>query len=137
MIKKTVLDYRYLVVLFLLLCGCLSAPLSATTLTLTAKKGGTPFLAFKALWEEQGNNVENFTLLTPVSETSIEAITPLLKKALKVKEEVDFGDTLTVGNILTTLQKALFIFQHQSVTAEEDEKHHTIGAIEGKEVERQ
>ena len=108
MIKKTVLDYRYLVVLLFLLCGCLSAPLSATTLTLTAKKGATPFLTFKALWEEQGNNVENFTLLTPVSETSIEAITPMLKKALKVKEEVDFGDTLTVGNILTTLQKARY-----------------------------
>ena len=108
MIKKTVLDYRYLVVLFLLLCGCLFTPLSATTLTLTAKKGATPFLTFKALWEEQGNNVENFTLLTPVSETSIEAITPMLKKALKVKEEVDFGDTLTVGKILTTLQKARY-----------------------------
>ncbi|MBO4658841.1 MAG: hypothetical protein J5637_04405 [Prevotella sp.] len=108
MMKKTLLDYRCLAVMILFLCGCLPSSVRAASHALTAKKGNTPFSIFKNLWEEQGNTIDEFNLLTPISKPSLEEITPLLKKALKVKEDVSLSDTLCVGRILTTMLQARY-----------------------------
>ena len=94
--------------MMLLLCGHLLVPLKAAAEDHSSKKGNTPFSIFMNLWEDQGNDAGSLTLLTPISKSSLESFTPLLKKSLKVKEDIVFGDTLCVGGILTTMLQSRY-----------------------------
>ncbi len=72
------------------------------------KAAATPFTLLRSLWEEQGNTPDEFSLLTPIAEETMETMGAHLKKALKVKEEVSFDDQSCSSDILTTLLKAKY-----------------------------
>ncbi len=93
--------------IILLICCWLCFPANAFPHS-KAKSGNTPFSIFKDLYEEQGNASEGFTLLTPISMESMEAMDEHLKKALKVKDEINIADQSTAGTILTLLLKAKY-----------------------------
>ncbi len=75
-----------------------------TTLS-TFPKGDTPFGIFCNLWLEQNQGSQELTLLTPVPSETLNQLSPLLKKSLKVKTDVKYDLPTNVSGVLTTLLK--------------------------------
>lgn len=69
------------------------------------KGGGTPYSVFYGMWLEHVKDSTEFTLLTVIPGETLSEISPLLKKALKVKSDITCDSTASVGGTLTKLLK--------------------------------
>lgn len=69
------------------------------------KGGGTPYSVLYSMWLEHVKDSTEFTLLTVIPGETLSEISPLLKKALKVKGDITCDSTASVGGTLTKLLK--------------------------------
>lgn len=68
-------------------------------------KGGSPYSELLDLLNEQGVGDGKMTVRTPISKETLQQISPLMHKALKLKNDVALDQTTNVGDVLTTLLK--------------------------------
>ncbi len=69
------------------------------------KGGGTPYSVFYGIWLEHVKDSTEFTLLTVIPDETLSEISPLLKKALKVKSDITCDSAASVGITLTRFLK--------------------------------
>ncbi|MBR6981650.1 MAG: hypothetical protein IKH88_17730 [Prevotella sp.] len=94
--------FKMLTAMAVLLSFCFSVSAHTEAVDET-QKGMSPFEAISTLLQQQG--IDNVNLLTVVPSETFNLISPQLKKALKVKDDVGYEPNSTVGDVLTSMLK--------------------------------